>query len=83
MPIAYPPYSDGWHWAKRKGAGGRMLGVDQGEEIQFSDGESDASDDEGQQRGNGTKQDGKEEERKLLAGRTLPESSDLADSGEE
>lgn len=40
LPVRYPPHSDGWHWAKRRGTGGRtMLGVEREEEVEFSGGE--------------------------------------------
>lgn len=27
LPIQIPPYSDGWHWAKRRGLGGKHAGI--------------------------------------------------------
>lgn len=40
LPVRYPPHSDGWHWPKRRGTGGRaMLGVEREEEVEFSGGE--------------------------------------------
>lgn len=33
LPIRIEPYSDGWHWAKRRGMGGRHAGVRSEEEL--------------------------------------------------
>ncbi|SPO37951.1 uncharacterized protein PSFLO_03428 [Pseudozyma flocculosa] len=33
LPKRIPPYSDGWHWAKKRGLGGRHAGVKAGEEL--------------------------------------------------
>lgn len=37
LPYHYPPYSDGWHWAKRRGLGGYNWGV--GADEEFTDDE--------------------------------------------
>ncbi|KAE8225254.1 hypothetical protein CF326_g7898 [Tilletia indica] len=42
MPLRIPPYSDGWHWAKRRGLGGRHAGIVPVEEL--TDDEGDAND---------------------------------------
>lgn len=39
LPIHIEPYSDGWHWAKRKGFGGHHMGISRDEE--FTDDEGD------------------------------------------
>lgn len=39
LPLKIEPYSDGWHWAKRRGLGGNHDGVAPGEE--FTDDEGD------------------------------------------
>lgn len=33
LPIRVAPYSDGWHWAKRRGLGGRHAGIESVEEL--------------------------------------------------
>ncbi|KAN0064581.1 hypothetical protein ACQY0O_002209 [Thecaphora frezii] len=33
LPKRIPPYSDGWHWAKKRGLAGRHAGVKPGEEL--------------------------------------------------
>lgn len=33
LPIRVKPYSDGWHWAKRRGLGGRHAGIESVEEL--------------------------------------------------
>ncbi|PWN21149.1 hypothetical protein BCV69DRAFT_282647 [Microstroma glucosiphilum] len=47
LPVRYPPHSDGWHWPKRRGTGGRaMLGVGLEEEVEFSGGEEEQEEQE-------------------------------------
>ncbi|KDN52919.1 hypothetical protein K437DRAFT_219769 [Tilletiaria anomala UBC 951] len=38
LPIRVPPYSDGWHWAKRRGLGGRHAGIEAVEELTDDEG---------------------------------------------
>lgn len=42
LPQRVPPYSDGWHWAKRAGLGGRHAGISPQEE--FTDDEDQGAD---------------------------------------
>lgn len=36
-PVRVAPYSDGWHWAKRRGLGGRHAGIEADEELEEED----------------------------------------------
>ncbi|KAK0519270.1 hypothetical protein OC835_007581 [Tilletia horrida] len=40
LPLRIPPYSDGWHWAKRRGLGGRHAGIVPVEELTDDEGEA-------------------------------------------
>jgi palmitoyltransferase len=33
LPVRVPPYSDGWHFAKRRGLGGKHAGIDLQEHL--------------------------------------------------
>lgn len=46
LPYHFPPYSDGWHWAKRRGLGGYNWGVSADEE--FTDDEEQEGQGEGE-----------------------------------
>ncbi|KAL9938603.1 hypothetical protein V8E36_002322 [Tilletia maclaganii] len=41
LPLRIPPYSNGWHWAKRRGLGGRHAGIVPVEELTDDEGEAD------------------------------------------
>ncbi|CAD6909088.1 unnamed protein product [Tilletia laevis] len=43
LPLRIPPYSDGWHYAKRRGLGGRHAGIVPVEELTDDEGETEDS----------------------------------------